>query len=83
VKLGGKFQSRGPGQFPEFVVEGSGSGMLYALDAATGSLVWSTNVGTAISQPDELQQLVDPAVRDARSAGRQGTQVGPAREVRV
>jgi outer membrane protein assembly factor BamB len=41
----------GPGG--EFVVEGSGSGMLYALDAATGVLVWSTNVGTAIPQPEE------------------------------
>jgi outer membrane protein assembly factor BamB len=37
----------------EFVVEGSASGMLYALNAATGAVVWSTNIGTAISQPDE------------------------------
>lgn len=37
----------------EFVVEGSSSGMLYALNAATGATVWSTNVGAAIPKPDE------------------------------
>ena len=37
----------------EFVVEGSSSGALYAVDASSGSLVWSTNVGAAIPQPDE------------------------------
>jgi outer membrane protein assembly factor BamB len=37
----------------EFVVEGSASGMLYALDAATGNQVWSTSVGAAIPAPDE------------------------------
>jgi outer membrane protein assembly factor BamB len=37
----------------EYVVEGSASGALYALDAATGTQVWSTNVGAAIPRPDE------------------------------
>jgi outer membrane protein assembly factor BamB len=32
----------------EFVVEGSGSGMLYALDASSGTQVWSANVGSTI-----------------------------------
>jgi outer membrane protein assembly factor BamB len=37
----------------EFVVVGSGSGMLYALNAVTGAVAWSTNVGASIAQPDE------------------------------
>jgi hypothetical protein len=37
----------------EFVVEGSGSGMLYELDATSGRVIWSTNVGAAIALPDE------------------------------
>ncbi len=37
----------------EFVVEGSSTGMLYALDATTGAVVWSTNVGAAIPPPNE------------------------------
>jgi hypothetical protein len=37
----------------EFVVEGSSAGMLYALNASTGAVVWSTSVGAAIPQPDE------------------------------
>ena len=36
----------------EYVVEGSASGTLYALDAATGGQVWSTNVGAKIPAPD-------------------------------
>jgi hypothetical protein len=36
-----------------FIIEGSASGMLYALNAATGAPVWSTNIGAAIGQPDE------------------------------
>ena len=38
----------------EFVVEGSRTGMLYALDAQDGTVVWSTNVGAAIREPDEF-----------------------------
>jgi outer membrane protein assembly factor BamB len=37
----------------KFVVEGSASGMLYALDATTGAVVWSTNVGASIPPPNE------------------------------
>ena len=37
----------------EYVVEGSASGMLYVLNAATGAVAWSTNVGSAITRPDE------------------------------
>ncbi len=37
----------------EVLVEGSSSGMLYALDAATGAQLWSTNVGGSIPAPDE------------------------------
>lgn len=37
----------------EFVVEGSGSGTLYALDASTGAQVWSASLGAAIPGPDE------------------------------
>ena len=32
---------------------GSSSGELYGLNATSGSVVWSTNVGAAISAPDE------------------------------
>ena len=39
--------------FGEFVVEGSSSGKLYALDASSGAEVWSTNVGAAIPGADE------------------------------
>jgi hypothetical protein len=37
----------------ELVIVGSTSGMLYALNAATGAQVWSANVGGAIATPDE------------------------------
>jgi outer membrane protein assembly factor BamB len=37
----------------EFVVEGSASGMLYALDATTGRVAWKTNAGSPIAGPDE------------------------------
>jgi outer membrane protein assembly factor BamB len=37
----------------ELVVEGSGSGALYALDAATGGVLWQGNAAAAISKPDE------------------------------
>jgi len=35
------------------IFEGSASGELYAVDATTGTTTWSTNVGAAISAPDE------------------------------
>jgi len=35
------------------VYEGSSTGMLYGLNVANGSVVWSTNVGSAIDGPDE------------------------------
>jgi cellulose 1,4-beta-cellobiosidase len=41
----------------EFVVEGSSSGMLYALDATTGTVVWSTNMGAAIPGADEQNEV--------------------------
>jgi outer membrane protein assembly factor BamB len=41
----------------EYVVVGSSSGMLYALDAASGAQVWSTNVGASIQSPDEQNAL--------------------------
>ncbi len=37
----------------EYVVEGSSSGMLYALAAGTGAVVWNASVGASIPQPDE------------------------------
>jgi outer membrane protein assembly factor BamB len=37
----------------EFVIVGSSSGNVYALDAATGSPIWSKNAGGAIAGPDE------------------------------
>jgi outer membrane protein assembly factor BamB len=37
----------------EYVVEGSASGMLYVLDAATGTIVWSTDVGAPFGFPGE------------------------------
>ena len=37
----------------EYVLEGSSSGMLYALDAATGTLLWSSDAGAPIAGPDE------------------------------
>jgi outer membrane protein assembly factor BamB len=37
----------------EFVVAGSNTGMLYALNAASGAVAWSTNVGAAVPRPDE------------------------------
>ena len=37
----------------EFVVEGSSSGRLYVLRAATGVVAWQTDVGSAIAAPDE------------------------------
>jgi outer membrane protein assembly factor BamB len=50
----------------EFVVEGSGSGQLYALDASTGAVVWHTDVGTPMANPEE-QNLV--TVRTGLGAG--------------
>jgi outer membrane protein assembly factor BamB len=35
------------------VYVGAGSGNLYALDSASGSVLWSTNTGAAIPAPDE------------------------------
>ena len=35
------------------VYEGSSSGLLYGLNASTGKIVWSTNVGSGIPGPDE------------------------------
>jgi outer membrane protein assembly factor BamB len=36
-----------------YVIEGSGSGNLYALDSESGKQVWSGNVGAPIPAPDE------------------------------
>lgn len=41
------------------VYVGSSSGELYGLNATSGSVVWSTNVGAAISAPDE-QNVAQP-----------------------
>lgn len=57
----------------ELVVVGSFSGPLYALDAATGAVVWQTDVGAAVSGPDEQ----DVAVLGGLGAG-QGMLVVPA-----
>jgi outer membrane protein assembly factor BamB len=43
----------------DYVVEGSSSGLLYALDATTGEVVWSTDIGAAIPRPDE-QNISQP-----------------------
>ncbi len=40
------------------VIAGSSSGNVYALDAATGSQLWSSSVGTTISAPDEHNALI-------------------------
>jgi len=37
----------------QFVIVGSSSGNVYAVDAATGSQVWSKNAGASIEGPDE------------------------------
>ena len=37
----------------EYVAEGSASGTLYLLDAVTGAVAWSTDVGSPIPAPDE------------------------------
>jgi outer membrane protein assembly factor BamB len=42
-----------------FVIEGSATGMLYALEANTGTVVWSANVGKGLLQPDE-QNISQP-----------------------
>src|SRR6202012_200016 len=41
------------------VYVGSSSGELYGLNVTSGSVVWSTNVGAAISAPDE-QNVAQP-----------------------
>lgn len=56
------------------VYEGSSSGMLYGLNVANGSPVWSTNVGSGISGPDE-QNVSQPLT--GLGAGR-GVLVVPA-----
>ena len=38
------------------VVIGSGSGTVYALDAATGAILWSGSAGAAIPAPDEAER---------------------------
>jgi outer membrane protein assembly factor BamB len=57
----------------EYVIEGSASGTLYALEAATGAPVWSTSVGAAIPRPDEQN-----AVQLTGLAAGQGLLVVPA-----
>lgn len=57
----------------ELVVVGSFAGPLYALNAATGAVVWQTDVGAAVSGPDEQ----DVAVLGGLGAG-QGMLVVPA-----
>jgi outer membrane protein assembly factor BamB len=39
-----------------YVIEGSGTGMLYVLDQTTGAVVWSANVGAPIPAPIEGDQ---------------------------
>jgi outer membrane protein assembly factor BamB len=39
------------------IFEGSASGEVYAVDAATGATAWSANAGAAISAPDEQNAL--------------------------
>ena len=56
------------------VFEGSSSGEIYAVDAATGTKVWSANVGAAIPGPDE-QNVSAPLT--GLAAG-EGTLVIPA-----
>jgi outer membrane protein assembly factor BamB len=56
------------------VFEGSSSGEIYAVDAATGTTVWSANVGASIPGPDE-QNVSSPLT--GLAAG-EGTLVIPA-----
>jgi outer membrane protein assembly factor BamB len=61
-------------QSGEFVVEGSASGQLYAVDASTGAAVWHTDVGTPMSNPEEQNLAL---VQTGLGAG-QGLLVVPA-----
>jgi outer membrane protein assembly factor BamB len=58
---------------------GSGSGMLYALDATTGATVWSTNVGSGITAP--LEVSVSQPLTGLAAAG--GALVVPASDTLV
>ncbi len=58
----------------DLVFEGSSSGEIYAVDDATGTSVWSANVGAAISGPDE-QNVSQPLT--GLAAG-EGTLIVPA-----
>lgn len=51
-----------------FVLVGSGTGQLYALDAASGRQVWSTDVGTPITGVDE-QNASEPLAGLAAGQG--------------
>jgi len=53
----------------DHVYVGSEKGMLYALEKATGRLVWSTNVGWAIPYPDEFNTAQQPHSGFAAGAG--------------
>jgi outer membrane protein assembly factor BamB len=57
----------------EYVVVGSSAGNLYALNAATGTVAWTTNVGASIPTPDEQN-----AVQLSGLAAAQGLLVVPA-----
>ena len=61
------------------VYVGSSSGELYGLNVTSGSVVWSTNVGAAISAPDE-QNVAQPLT--GLGAGR-GLLVVPAGDTLV
>ena len=61
----------------EHAYVGAGSGMLYALNLADGSVAWSTNVGSSIPGPDE-QNVSQPLT--GLAAG-QGLLVVPAGNV--
>lgn len=53
----------------DHVYVGSEKGMLYALEKATGRLVWSQNVGWAIPHPDEFNTAQQPHSGFAAGAG--------------
>jgi outer membrane protein assembly factor BamB len=52
----------------QYVIVGSGSGTVYALDGSTGDQVWSANAGSSIAGPDE-QNVSQPLTGFAAGEG--------------
>ena len=63
----------------EYVIVGSTSGMLYALDAASGAQVWSANVGAPLPGPDDRTRPPSQASRPDRACSWSRTATGSRR----